>query len=72
MIFMREQVLMTAAAQNIKRMVKLLSSRGPKKEGLAGIISMRLYYAKLLRISTMLIENINRKLCADENFRLEM
>ena len=29
--FVREQVLMTATAQNIKRMVKLLSRRGPKK-----------------------------------------
>ena len=30
--FVREQVLMTATAQNIKRMVKLLSRKGPKKE----------------------------------------
>lgn len=28
--FVREQVLMTAAAQNIKRMVKLISKKGPK------------------------------------------
>jgi transposase len=28
--FVREQVLMTAAAQNIKRMVKMLSRKGPK------------------------------------------
>jgi hypothetical protein len=32
--FVREQVLMTATAQNIKRMVKLLSRRGPKTEAL--------------------------------------
>jgi len=32
--FLREQVLMTATAQNIKRMVKLLSRRGPKTEAL--------------------------------------
>jgi transposase len=30
--FVREQVLMTATAQNIKRMVKLLSLRGPRRE----------------------------------------
>ena len=28
--FVREQILMTATAQNIKRMVKLLSKMGPK------------------------------------------
>ena len=33
-IFVREQVLMTAAAQNIKRMVKLLSQRRPKAEAI--------------------------------------
>jgi len=33
--FLREQVLMTATAQNIKRMVKLLSRRGPVGETLA-------------------------------------
>ena len=30
--FVREQVLMTATAQNMKRMVKLLSRKGPRKE----------------------------------------
>ena len=30
--FVREQVLMTAATQNIKRMVKLLSERAPMRE----------------------------------------
>jgi hypothetical protein len=30
--FVREQVLMTAATQNIKRMVKLLSRRAPIRE----------------------------------------
>ncbi len=29
--FVREQILMTAAAQNIKRMVKMLSRRVPQK-----------------------------------------
>jgi len=33
--FIREQVLMTATAQNIKRMVTLLSRRGPAKQALA-------------------------------------
>ena len=66
MKFVREQVLMTAAAQNIKRMVKLLSGRGPKNEVLEGIVAMRLYFTKLLRISAMLIENINRNLFAYE------
>jgi len=33
--FVREQILMTAVAQNIKRMVKLLSGKGPQKEALA-------------------------------------
>ena len=32
--FVKEQILMTAAAQNIKRMVKLLSKKGPEKEAL--------------------------------------
>jgi hypothetical protein len=31
-LFVREQVLLTATAQNIKRMVKLLSRLGPKRE----------------------------------------
>ncbi len=29
-VYVREQVLLTAMAQNIKRMVRLLSTRGPK------------------------------------------
>jgi hypothetical protein len=33
--FVKEQVLMTATAQNIKRMVKLLLRRGPKKGAVA-------------------------------------
>jgi len=35
--FVKEQVLMTATAQNIKRMVKLLSRKGPRKEAVAAI-----------------------------------
>jgi transposase len=34
-LFVREQVLLTAAAQNIKRMAKLLSRRGPNTEARA-------------------------------------
>lgn len=37
MKFVREQVLMTATAQNIKRMVKLLTRRGPEKEALSAL-----------------------------------
>ncbi|OGW40087.1 MAG: hypothetical protein A2Y97_10890 [Nitrospirae bacterium RBG_13_39_12] len=33
--FVKEQVLMTSTAQNIKRMVKLLSGKGPHREALA-------------------------------------
>jgi hypothetical protein len=33
--FVREQVLMTAAAQNIKRMVKLLARKGPERAAAA-------------------------------------
>jgi transposase len=35
--FIKEQVLMTATAQNIKRMVKLLSRKGPRQEAVAAI-----------------------------------
>ena len=34
---LKEQILMTATAQNIKRMVKLLSRKGPRKEAVAAI-----------------------------------
>ena len=39
--FVREQVLMTATAQNIKRMVKLLSRAGPTSAGMAARQSER-------------------------------
>ncbi len=35
--FVKEQVLMTATAQNIKRIVRLLSKKGPRKEAVAAI-----------------------------------
>ena len=31
-LYVQEQVLLTASAQNIKRMARLLSKRGPKRE----------------------------------------
>jgi hypothetical protein len=43
--FLREQVLMTATAQNIKRMVKLLSLKGPKNE--AGVVEQPLSTRRL-------------------------
>jgi len=43
--FVKEQVLMTATAQNIKRMVKLLSRKGPHREALA---AKQLYASPLM------------------------
>jgi hypothetical protein len=44
--FVREQVLMTAAAQNIKRMLKLLAIKGPERVAAASrmlvIVEMKL------------------------------
>jgi len=44
--FIREQVLMTATAQNIKRMVKLLSRRGPMQEALAAEQTVESFLSK--------------------------
>lgn len=54
--FIREQVLMTATAQNIKRMVTILSGRRPEQEALAvrGLISIN----KLFHFLTQLTQNI--------------
>ena len=68
MKFVKEQVLMTAAAQNMKRMVKLLSARGPKEEVAAGVLAMRLYFEEIFRISNTLFKNINKKLFGDKNY----
>lgn len=50
--FVREQILMTAAAQNIKRMVKLLSNRRPKEGAIAAqspiMASLRVSLSDLL------------------------
>lgn len=51
MKFVREQVLMTASAQNIKRMVKLLAARGPKKEALAGAVALQLLSTIIFKIN---------------------
>jgi transposase len=45
--FVREQVLMTATAQNIKRMVKLLSRRGPVQEALAARQAAESFLSKI-------------------------
>ncbi len=42
--FVKEQVLMTATAQNIKRMIKMLFKRGPEKEA----VSVRVPFSRVL------------------------
>jgi len=44
--FLREQVLMTATAQNITRMVKLLSKRGPLEEAFAARRAVESFLSK--------------------------
>jgi transposase len=72
MIFVREQVLMTAAAQNIKRMVKLLSGRGPLKEAMAGISAFHLLFADAIEILFLLYKNINKAILGDGNILAEV
>lgn len=56
--FVREQVFMTAAAQNIKRMVKLLSRKGPKKEAMEAHQILALSFINvLLRLFDPLFQN---------------
>lgn len=70
--FVKEQVLMTAAAQNIKRMVKLLSRKGPKEVVSAVQKPLELSFIKgLLKISAWLFQNINKKLLGGENCLVE-
>lgn len=71
MKYVREQVLMTAAAQNIKRMVKLLSGRGPVKEAMAGIEAVYSFSLKVLQIPVQLFGNINKTLFGVENCQIE-
>jgi transposase len=59
--FIREQVLMTATAQNIKRMVTLLSRRGPAKQALAARQAVESFLSKILfDLFIWLHRNINR------------
>ena len=67
MSFVKEQVLMTATTQNIKRMVKLLSARRPKLDAMAGIVALQLSFKTILQISAQLFENINKILFGVEN-----
>ena len=63
---------MTAAAQNIKRMVKLLSRKGPKEVVSAVQKPLELSFIKgLLKISAWLFQNINKKLFGGENCLVE-
>ena len=59
--FVKEQILMTAAAQNIKRMVKLLSKKGPEKESLsAKQSSISFLIGSLLKLFVSGEQNIKR------------
>ncbi len=72
MKFVKEQVLMTAAAQNIKRMVKLLSGKGSKAPAMAGQKPLEPAFIKgLLKICVWLFQNINKKLFGGENCLVE-
>jgi len=66
--FVREQVLMTATAQNIKRMVKLLSERGPKVVVSAAQKQLEQSFVRgLLKISAWLSQ-INRRILPDGKY----
>ncbi|MHB8881308.1 MAG: IS1182 family transposase [Thermodesulfovibrionales bacterium] len=54
----REQVLMTASAQNIKRLVKLLRRRGPEK----AVVAAKLLLSTIKEQSEMIIAS-NRYIC---------
>ena len=70
--FVREQVLMTATAQNIKRMVKLLSRKGPKEAVSAAQKPFELSFVKRLsRIFARLSQNINKNLFGGEDCLVE-
>jgi len=59
--FVKEQVLMTATAQNIKRMVKLLSRRGPVQEALAARQAVESFLSKIFfDLFARLYRNTNR------------
>lgn len=71
MKFVREQVLMTASAQNIKRMVKLLSARGPKQKAFAVTNTIGVFWVKVLQISVCLGMNIMKNIFDDRNCLIE-
>jgi len=65
MKFVKEQVLMTAATQNIKRMVKLLSRRRPLKEAMAGISAIHLLFSNTTELLFLLYKNIDQVILGD-------
>lgn len=68
MKFVKEQVLMTAATQNIKRIVKMLSRKGPKAIDIAVQKPLRLSpIGGLLRILVRLSQNFDKNLYCGEN-----
>jgi len=71
MKFVKEQVLMTATAQNIKRMVKVLSRRGPLKEAMAGINTVYLLLIAVLQITIRLSRHIKKIRFDDQNLLIE-
>jgi transposase len=64
--FVREQILMTATAQNIKRMVKLLSRKGPQREALAARQTLIAYLITVLSKLFHRLPRNNRKIQSDE------
>jgi transposase len=72
MKFVREQVFMTAAAQNIKRMVKIVTRMRPKEVTLVAQKPLALSLIQgLSRLFALLSKNINKKLFSGENCLVE-
>ncbi len=72
MKFVKEQILMTATAQNIKRMVKLLSGKGTKAPAMAGQKPLILSFVKgLLKILVWLSLKSAQNLYFGERCSLE-
>jgi len=66
--FVKEQILMTAAAQNIKRMVKLLTKMRPEGAALAVQRSAELFFlGGLFEILILSFQNINRRQLRHKN-----
>ena len=67
--FIKEQVLMTATAQNIKRIVKLLSRKGPRREALPVQKLVEFSFpCGLFEILILLFQNINGKQLRHKKF----